>query len=85
MQLFLMLKLFDVRTLQTGEDVPVYIAKIVASRVVAVVREIRTAPAFAGEMFTPAAVGESTQRPQPHPLNLSKQSVIEERREIAGR
>ena len=79
MHFFFMLKLFNVGTSQASEDVPVDISQVVSGRGISIVREVGAATAFAGKMLPTTAIGQATNRPQPHPLNLIQQGIIEER------
>ena len=82
MHLFFVLKLLDVGTSQASEDVPVDISQVVSGCVISIVREVGAAAAFAGEMLPATAIGQATNRPQPHPLNLIQQGIVEERSKL---
>ena len=77
-EFFFVLKLFDVGSLESGEDIPVDVSEVITCGVVAEVCEVGAAAAFSGEVFTAAAVGESAEGSQPHPLDLIQQCVVEE-------
>jgi uncharacterized membrane protein (DUF373 family) len=57
--------------MQSGKNVPVHVAHVIADGIVTVIREVCAAAAFSGQMLTSTAIGQSSLRMQPHPFNTT--------------
>src|ERR1700722_12878887 len=70
--------------MQTRENVPIHVPKVVARHVIAEARELDARPALAGKMLAMRAIRHPTPRPNPHPLQATQNVVGQKRRKLPG-